>query len=583
MKTKIFLLILYFLLIFFGRTNVWGEPPESAYIEGITTDCYPGGICYLASLGQLLQLYDPNIQPVDVLVRSGMCSQAYWAKGPTDYTLSIHPRMYNSREKLYSGPTVDAAQLCGAGYIVGYGQGGGGGEGWVKNADKVLVFESQDEAVDTLKGLIADGIAVQVHIDPYYVKDELSIYNPFWAGATEPGSHFVVVHGYDQQYVYYTDNCPTDVTGGSDGVGLPLSWSGFLTAWRATEDLPADQHTRTGPYFLSYLDSGPNPIDDDWILAFLVEDAWDGPVMIRAAAEKLRRGADGETTIGQFTRDRFAEIRPYMADYLEELGYSEAAGYYDESAGLWWTIKDNPNWGEAADILEAIADAEEQALESLAEVIDTEEPFRLIRPNDGQNLGELEAVFQWRALPEVTDKLVLQLAMRENFDDRRSVLSIKATAGVSVLSPATKDWIKALAKDNGNEQLMWRLSGLGKYADQQSPPRMLSWNQPQIAALAPADGYACSEDELVNFSFTAPAVCQKPQVVISTTGDFGDRKSLVKLKVIKGTSAAAFQKNTLAQLRKKDDGDNIVYWQVLDGAATKTTVEASEVRELYLP
>jgi len=582
MKTKIFLSIVFFFLIY-GSADIWGSLPESAYIEGITTACYPGGICYLASLGQLLQLYDPNIQPVDVLVRSGMCSQAYWAKGPTGYTLTIHPRMYNSREKLYSGPTVDAAQLCGAGYIVGYGQGGGGGEGWVKNADQVLVFESQDEAVDTLQQLIADGIAVQVHIDPYYVKDELSIYNPFWAGATELGSHFVVVHGYDQQYVYYTDNCPTDVTGGSDGVGLPLSWGGFLAAWQATGDLPADKHTRTGPYFLSYLDSGPNPIDDEWVLAFLVEDAWDGPVMIRSAAELLRGGADGETTLGQFTRDRFAEIRPYMADYLEELGYSEAAGLYEESAGLWWTIKDNPNWSEAAEVLEAIADAEEQALELLAEVIDTAETFRLIRPSDGQNLGELDAVFQWRALPEVTDKLVLQLAMGENFDDRGGVLSLKVPAGVSVMSLTTKDWLKALAKDNGNGQLVWRLSGLGKFADQQSPPRVLSWNQPQITALAPADGYACSEDELVNFSFTAPAVCLKPMVVISTTGDFGDRKSLVKLKVTKGASEASFGKNTLAQLRKKDNGDNIVYWQVQDGAAVKTTVEASDVRALDLP
>ncbi len=78
-------------------------------------------------------------------------------------------------------------------------------------------------------------------------------------------------------------------------------------------------------------------------------------------------------------------------------------------------------------------------------------------------------------------------------------------------------------------------------------------------------------------------VALKPCVVISTTGNFDDKGSLVVLKLKKGQTNITVNSNTLSVLRKKDDEDGIVHWRVEDQSAKKTKVVPSVVRTLILP
>ncbi len=90
-------------------------------------------------------------------------------------------------------------------------------------------------------------------------------------------------------------------------------------------------------------------------------------------------------------------------------------------------------------------------------------------------------------------------------------------------------------------------------------------------------------DELVTFTFESPWIAKSPCVVISSTGNFDDKKSQLVLKPKKGQTSVSFKTSTLSTLRKKGDGDRIVYWRGEDASAKKTKVELSEIRSLNLP
>jgi len=131
--------------------------------------------------------------------------------------------------------------------------------------------------------------------------------------------------------------------------------------------------------------------------------------------------------------------------------------------------------------------------------------------------------------------------------------------------------------------LCWRVAGVGKNSDQVSGSRDIYWTLLEMTALTPADGVSISEGEPLLFSFSAPSLAQSPIVSLSTTGDFSDKKRLLKLKVKKGQTQTVLTAKHVVKLQKKDDGDNIVYWRVEDKQAYKSTVNPSEVRTLHLP
>jgi hypothetical protein len=266
---------LILLLVMAGTVS--GEFPESAYISGVTNSGWEMGMCHVASFGQLIQFRDPNRSAYEIVVRSGDTTQSAWMRGESGKRIFSHPRW------IEAGALVEMAQLCGVGLHVGYGEGRGSPMAEAEAADSVTVFETEEAALQKLKTLIAAGIPVQVHMDMYYL----------WGG--EHGHHRIVVHGYDADFVYYTDN------GGEAGTkeNIALSWEDFLNGWSLTPLL--NPQYPACPYMMCYITNTPSLADDAWTLVWLALDAFGstrklqtGPDAIRELANALRGGADPE-------------------------------------------------------------------------------------------------------------------------------------------------------------------------------------------------------------------------------------------------------------------------------------------------
>jgi hypothetical protein len=553
-------------MLWIMAATVQGELPESAYISGVTNSGWEMGMCHVASFGQLIQFGDPNRSAYELVVRSGDTTQAAWMRGESKKRIFLHPRW------LDAGSLVDVARLCGVGLHVGYGEGKGSAMAEAKAADSVTVFHTEEEAIHELKTLIAAGIPIQVHMDMYYL----------WGG--DHGNHRIVVHGYDPDFIYYTDN------GGESGTkeNIALTWEDFLNGWSLTPLLSPRFPAR--PYFLCYITDVPCLADDAWTLVWLALDAFGstrkvqtGPEAIRELADALREGADPEDVFDGYMRGVFDNQRPYFADYLESLDLVDLANTWREACAIWESLF-QPDWPAVPNLLDDIADKEESVLLALAELYSEVDPIVLFSPLDAEVVNDLEGLtFQWLPLPGITDKIMLEFAPTGDFNDADRIVRIKAKSGQTHLQVSSKDWLKILSKDDGDQHLCWRVVGAGKTSDQTSGSRDLYWNLLEMTALTPADDTSISEGEAVLFSFSAPSLAQKPIVQISTTGDFHDKKRLLTLKVKKGQSQTVLMAKNVVKLQKKDDGDNVVYWRVEDKLAQKSTVNPSEIRTFYLP
>ena len=403
-------------------------PCQGVVLDGIQGRGWPHGTCYLASLGQLMLYADPNLSQMDVIVRSGMCTQASWERvGNMGYQLGMHPRAYDN------GAQVDMARLCGVRYHVGYGRDGSGGAGWVAAADSVTEFTSESQAVDALKAQIDAGVPVQVHVDIAYIAGDVGAENPFWSGPQGAASHFMVVHGYDEQYVYMADNAVVDPNVDITGVGIPVTWAHFLDGWYEAMALTPDRHLMAGPWFMSYLVSEPSLADDDWTLAYLAGDAQDAPDCLRSCAAALRQGTSAESPLVEFNVSVFRSTREGFVTYLEGKGLAAIADVYDASAALWYEIWLDDSNALVPTWLDDIADLESQGLELLAALDEGEDFLAAVSPADGAELSDLaDVTFAWNYMPVgATRKVVVELAMTGDFADRRSVVKLKAAKGAT--------------------------------------------------------------------------------------------------------------------------------------------------------
>jgi hypothetical protein len=111
---------------------------------------------------------------------------------------------------------------------------------------------------------------------------------------------------------------------------------------------------------------------------------------------------------------------------------------------------------------------------------------------------------------------------------------------------------------------------------------MLQWNALAMTAMAPDDDYQLASDLSLDFSFTGPSLAKSPAVEVSTTSDFSNKKCLLTLAAKKGVSGVTLTNSVLTKFLKKDDGDNILYWRVIDKGFLKTTVDPSASRCLNI-
>jgi len=566
----------------------FADLPTSVYLDINDSGDYPAGVCYLSSLGQLIQYADSSITQGDILVRTGMITQFEWSNY-NGGIVGVHKRVYDSGNNLYQGQTMDLIRLCGFGYAVCYGKGGGGGVTLVKGADQVFVFTSEDDAVVHLKTVLASGVPVQVHLDFSYVKDDAGVYYPFWASyPDEASSHFVVIHGYDEDYVYYTDNQPSqaidvDNDGQTDGIGVGLPWGHFLEAWEAGEDINTDSNLQGGPWFMLYLTSVPVLSENEDLLGYLYRDGYDGPEVLRIAIGNIQQG---KTTTACFTdslRGRKMEMTPYMIQWLEDNNYTEIADLYSQMNTLWQSIR-NTQIDEATVLVAIgeIADLLEQSWEDIEPLANLEYDIYPLVPGSDSTFDGLDAVtLRWAPDPYLKS-VQLEVDPAGDFSNSKTIIKFKVSAGKAFYVLTVKDWLKILAKENGDRSLKWRVVGTSKGAASASEAQTLSWVALAMTATAPDDHFSTGSDQCIDFSFASPSVAKAAAVEISTTSDFTNKKCLVTLKAKKGLTTVTLKNSVLVKFLQKDDGDNVLYWRVIDTGSKKTTVESSEFRSLLI-
>jgi hypothetical protein len=222
-----------------------------------------------------------------------------------------------------------------------------------KQAKTIAYFDSDLEAINYLKKVVASGYPVEVHLNVINVMNDFASESNDWvnkvkANASHPNySLFMVVTGYDANRIYLNDP-----TAPSKPTNLSLTIDRFLSAW----NVPADMaEANIGPYWMIYIgkDGERKSVNDILI--------WNKQVSSNVTSD-IRRWA--ENTPGkiqnsfpsQITQIPFA--RSAFADFLNKNGKYESASLYEQSSKLWLSLTTS---NTAGDVLKRIADLEEQA------------------------------------------------------------------------------------------------------------------------------------------------------------------------------------------------------------------------------
>jgi len=552
----------------------YAQPPESANVTGVTNQDWPDGISSVASIGQLIQQRAPTTTVPDIIIRSGLATQGALPV-KRNSALMPHPRLGSN------GPMVDVARLCGAGYAVASG-GAPAGSTIYTNADSVVKLKGQAAAMDALKTRIAAGSPVQVHLDMYYVWEEVASQEPVWQTRTKAHvSHFVVVHGYDTSNVYFADNGPI-AQFGPNSENVRVSWTAFLLAWgkAGTVDRGA---LGTGPYYMLYLVGPMRFTYPEWTLAYVSVDAQGAPANFRKVAAMARKPKKG------FRQDKmlanawlFAAMRPYAAAYATAHGEAMVAAAYTATAAQWAFIRDNPTSSQVADTLDQIAGSEEGAIAKMHIRATQVAPICCLAP-DGVNVGPLGWVtFRWIALPDVTQPQAL-IGMT-NFQNETASIVLLPKRGASFVVVSPKLWMKLLPGDDGDKRLGWRVRGYRGTQQVTAVARIMNWTVSQLTSVGPGDGTSISPTALPTFSWQfPPPLTLRPKVALSADASFANRKAMLYLTPRKGTLQMTMSKAVYNAISKKAGASKTVYWRMEDASAKITTVLPSTALTLLLP
>lgn len=189
--------------------------PEYFEDEDEWEDSFEGGLCYLASFAMLALYDDSNLDFSDVIAYSGIGT-----------TINVGPDGLGVGYGL-NGITTAADNL---GYELALGIRGGGmvGSNFESEEITVTTFNNQSEAFNYLANTIASDVAVMVHLNTFYIRDDLAKVTFKWAMNDKAhSSHFMVVTGYDinSDCIYLNDMSGYTI---EEGVDMPVSIGSFL-------------------------------------------------------------------------------------------------------------------------------------------------------------------------------------------------------------------------------------------------------------------------------------------------------------------------------------------------------------------
>lgn len=311
------------------------------------------GLCYLGAAGMLVKYNHPDLDFADIIALSGSGSSALHLNFSEMPSMLISPYMDQSVVFMIKNLNAKFALSCKAG--------GTGSDSFQpaelpfeENASDLVLFNSKEEAYETLKRVVGTGSPVVVYLNMYYVYDDFTGVSEYWLESLsrDHASHYMVVRGYDEKYIYFND--PTDPTEAADK--LFASVDNFIQAWEMTGSI--DNAPPLGPYWMIFLTESGNIPDIDGVIARNLEKAVNAPAEIRSFAEQPD---DSEQTL--FLLLELGNARTNFGEYLIDNGLVEAGEMYVQSGNLLTDIAINRKV-DTEKILQA-ADLEESAIKLL--------------------------------------------------------------------------------------------------------------------------------------------------------------------------------------------------------------------------
>jgi hypothetical protein len=311
--------------------------PKYCEDEDEWEDSFGGGLCYLASFAMLALYDDSSLDFSDVIAYSGIGT-----------TINVGPDGLGVGYGLNSINT--AADNLGYELALGILDDGVVGSNFESEEITVTTFNNQSEAFNYLANTIALDIAVMVHLNTYYIRDDLAKVTFKWAMNDKAhSSHFMVVTGYEinSDCIYLNDMSGHTI---GEGVDMPVSTESFLQAWENAAY--TTWGANNGPYWMIYIKGSGSRKS-------IVEiKSWNKEVSENTSSQIISY-ASGSPSLGNPTYlAELTKARMEFAAFLEKNQDTEAASVYEEISEFYRTL---PSASDLVTSLNEIADLEEDA------------------------------------------------------------------------------------------------------------------------------------------------------------------------------------------------------------------------------
>ncbi len=295
------------------------------------------GFCYLESYSMMLAFFDNDIDTPEVFASAGLGAPVFC----DSYSKILHPA-----GRYTIDVHVTSMNNFNISWIVGYVQGGNHGT-YLDGAVGKLIYSS-DDALSYLKAVLHSGQPVQVHLDLYYLEG----YNQKFQDASVGSSHFMVVTGYDETNIYFSDTYLGDAPNDQfTDMAVPVET--FLSAWEHGGDVNEGFELQTGPYWMLFFAST--------VTSDLNRPSFTDIVSLqRSLSEQIEENIDtyiskietGEYDTADTSWGNIANMKQLFAEYLREHGYDEAADAYNTLYNDYQSCQNNQD--EIIDILNII-------------------------------------------------------------------------------------------------------------------------------------------------------------------------------------------------------------------------------------
>ncbi len=319
----------------YTELSITDLPPEIRL--DVPTRRNVAGFCYLESYSMMLAFFDNDIDTPEVFASAGLGAPVFC----DSYSKSLRPMEHY---------TVDAHTTSmnnfNISWVVGYAQGGNHGTYLDGGAGKLIY--SSDDALSYLKAVLHSGQPVQVHLDLYYLEG----YNQKFQETSVGSSHFMVVTGYNETNIYFSDTYLGDAQNDQfTDMAVPVDT--FLSAWEHGGDMSEGFELQTGPYwmlfFTSTVTSDLNSPSSTDIVSLQKSLSEQNEENLDTYISKIE---SGEYDTADTKWGYIANLKQLFVEYLREHGYDEAADAYDTLYNDYQSCQNNQD--EIIDILNII-------------------------------------------------------------------------------------------------------------------------------------------------------------------------------------------------------------------------------------